>query len=261
MERLVEKYVQFSLESRPRIIRCQRWTVWTGTMEYLKPFWALHFPHYHMAFTIYDKTYQIHPGYAVLSPPNVLNIPHYPGRAHHYFAHFEFDAADFKSSDKVEVPLIIDLGDDYLKLNEHFKEVVDVYQYNVSQSEISFWHLLGRIYGAKPASAAQNKYPAHITNALTFIQENLSSEIKVDAIAEYAGVSVGYLTSEFKKYLNTTPAVFVLDKRMTEARNLLLTTDFMIKEVAGDVGINDPQHFNKLIRKYFGMSPKALRSS
>jgi AraC-like DNA-binding protein len=253
--------VPFTLDCRPGIIRTERWTVQHGVIEYVKPFWALHFPHYHMEFTIYGKTHQIHPGHAVLSPPNVLNTPHYPGRAHHYFAHFEFNQEQFNCAQKLDVPLVIDLGDDYFKLNEHFKEVVELYRVSVEQAEISFWHLLCRLYGVQPRRLADLDYPAHIVNALIYVQENLGARITVETMAEYAGVSVGYLTNEFKKHLQKTPAKYILDKRMSEACNLLLTTNFMIKEVAIDVGINDPQHFNKLIKKYFGMPPGELRKA
>jgi len=47
---------------------------------------------------------------------------------------------------------------------------------------------------------------------------------------------------------------------MNKAANLLLTTDFKIKDIAYHVGFYDPYHFSKIFKKNHGQSPKKYRS-
>jgi transcriptional regulator GlxA family with amidase domain len=46
---------------------------------------------------------------------------------------------------------------------------------------------------------------------------------------------------------------------MAHARLLLVTTDLPVGAIAARVGVRDPQYFNKLVRRFLGDSPTAIR--
>jgi transcriptional regulator GlxA family with amidase domain len=48
--------------------------------------------------------------------------------------------------------------------------------------------------------------------------------------------------------------------RLHEARNLLLTQNLSLKEIAPAVGIGDEYQLSKLFRRTFGLSPRDMRS-
>ena len=53
----------------------------------------------------------------------------------------------------------------------------------------------------------------------------------------------------------------LIARRVEHARYLLESTDLPIWRVAERVGIPDPQHFNKTVRRLTGTSPSAIRGA
>jgi len=252
--------VPLPLNTHPGIVRAEKWTTIHRRQTMRKPVWMLHFPHYSMEFTIFGHVHRVYPGCAILTPPDAETISTYPGVQHHCFAHFQYPAAQ-QDAPTILAPCVLDLEDKYVPYNGMFLEVAHAMTDDRVRAEVVFWHLLYLLYGRQPAAADRDKQlpPIPIRNALNYIQENLASPIAIPQIAEYAGISPAHLTRCFQRYFQMPPAKYILQKRLAEARKQLETTDFLIKEVAASVGIVDRQHFNKLIRKHFGMSPSELR--
>lgn len=56
----------------------------------------------------------------------------------------------------------------------------------------------------------------------------------------------------FAKYINS--------KRIEHAKELLVTTELSVKEIAGMVGVLDDNYFSRLFRKTVGISPLEFRN-
>ena len=52
----------------------------------------------------------------------------------------------------------------------------------------------------------------------------------------------------------------ILRVRLREARRLLTTTSASVKQIAFQVGFEDPLYFSRLFRRRFGTPPSNLRS-
>lgn len=65
----------------------------------------------------------------------------------------------------------------------------------------------------------------------------------------------------FKKLFNTSPGALVLEMKMNKAKELLLTQDYNISEVAEIIGYKYPQSFSYSFSKYFGVPPKTFLKS
>ncbi len=48
-------------------------------------------------------------------------------------------------------------------------------------------------------------------------------------------------------------------KKIATAKNKLFLTNFPIKDIAYEVGYNDPLYFTRVFKKYSGVSPKDFR--
>ncbi|AFU02776.1 transcriptional regulatory protein [Nocardia brasiliensis ATCC 700358] len=79
-------------------------------------------------------------------------------------------------------------------------------------------------------------------------------------IADMVGMTPGYLTSVVRDRTGRTVQQWIIDRRMTEARRLLIDTDLPIAEIARRVGIPDPGYFTRLFRRENHASPRAWRS-
>lgn len=87
---------------------------------------------------------------------------------------------------------------------------------------------------------------------------------KIHRVTEYAyrlGLSPKSLTKHLQKIGTETPSDFIKNRIITEAKRLLLYTDDSIKEVAFDLGFNDPAYFSRFFTKSTGQSPKQFKRS
>ena len=110
----------------------------------------------------------------------------------------------------------------------------------------------------------QNKYfcDSHsktvIDIALEYIRTNTRHKIFVKDIAAHCHISVRNLQYLFKKHLNKTVIEIVNLEKMNLASNYL-KMNFNAFEAASYVGINNPESFSRLFKKYYGVSPKKYK--
>ena len=72
------------------------------------------------------------------------------------------------------------------------------------------------------------------------------------------GISRSYFSVLFKQTEKESFNHYVNRIKMEAAKELLLTTNMHIYEIARKVGIENENYFSKLFRKYTGKSPKKL---
>ena len=103
------------------------------------------------------------------------------------------------------------------------------------------------------------KYPLVVQKTILKIDEDLSAPLTSKLLAEEQGVSLGYLSSVFKKETGKTISEFVCIRRMEYAEHLLNTTNLQIQTIALHCGIMDVQYFSKQFKKYKGKTPSQFR--
>ncbi len=106
-----------------------------------------------------------------------------------------------------------------------------------------------------------NKVPDAVTRMLGSIGGNFAEDLTIEDLAKTAGVSVPHLHSLSKKFLNTSPHLILLDKRLQEARRLLATTGDEVKKISSDCGFLNVETFCRAFRKKFQTSPGEFRKS
>lgn len=77
--------------------------------------------------------------------------------------------------------------------------------------------------------------------------------------AELLGVAPKTLTHKFKKFELPAPNEVLKDRIMLEAKRLLIHTSLSAKEIAYDLGYEDPAYFNRLFSKKIGDAPNVFR--
>lgn len=103
------------------------------------------------------------------------------------------------------------------------------------------------------------QYSPIVRKTLHFIEFNLDSKINLNQLADSYGVSVPYLSSQFKKEVGTTIIKYVNEKRVEMAVKLLNTSPLSIQDIASYVGIYDYNYFTKVFKKEIGVSPSDYR--
>jgi len=96
-------------------------------------------------------------------------------------------------------------------------------------------------------------------SARDYIERNLSSDLGIDMLADYLGISGSYFSLLFKQHFGETFVEYVTRQRMEMAKSLLALSDKSVTQVGTMVGFAERRYFTRVFSKYTGMLPSAYR--
>ena len=110
---------------------------------------------------------------------------------------------------------------------------------------------------SKDSVKDEESYKGKITKEIV---ENIgNSNLSLSLLADKMSLSVGYLSSLFKRLFGATFQEYVFSQRMERAKILLLSTDMKNYEIAETIGFEDANYFSASFKKKFGMSPNQYK--
>lgn len=83
--------------------------------------------------------------------------------------------------------------------------------------------------------------------------------VTLETLSETFHLSKPYLSKYIKEKAGMTFQEAVKKERMKKARTLLKETDQTVETIAAEVGYENVEHFNRLFRKSYGMTPVQYR--
>lgn len=86
-----------------------------------------------------------------------------------------------------------------------------------------------------------------------------NSMLSLKEIADYVELNEKYFTSKFSKETGETFINYLTSLRIEKAKDLLMTTNFRIYEIAEMVGYRNVENFNRVFKKNIGTSPAQFR--
>lgn len=95
-----------------------------------------------------------------------------------------------------------------------------------------------------------------VKDALKMIVENYNRDITIDEVANKLHISTSHLMHLFKDELGKTFYDCLVEYRIAKAKELLLSTNLKVYEIAEKVGYQDAKYFSQLFKKYTGYTPK-----
>ena len=98
-----------------------------------------------------------------------------------------------------------------------------------------------------------------VAHAMDFIDLNFRDPILLKDIARHADRSPAYLTSLVNRHTGRPAIAWLSDRRLFEARNLLLNSSKSIQQVSEAVGYNNMRHFSSMFKRKHGDSPMSWR--
>ncbi|GAB1540511.1 hypothetical protein NUACC21_31800 [Scytonema sp. NUACC21] len=94
-----------------------------------------------------------------------------------------------------------------------------------------------------------------------FIEENYQNSISLREVAKAVDRSPSYLTDLVRQETGKTVLMWITERRMAEARRLLLKTSQKIEQIAEAVGYVNRRHFSRLFSKLHGTTPQSWRET
>jgi AraC family transcriptional regulator, arabinose operon regulatory protein len=119
------------------------------------------------------------------------------------------------------------------------------------------WNLLAQLAAERDGRAAARE---PITRVQNHLREHLAAPVSVPALASLAGFSSSHFSARFRTVTGYSVTEYVKRLRMARARQLLITSDRTVAEIAAAVGYPDPFYFSRHFSTVNGVSPRDYRA-
>ena len=101
-----------------------------------------------------------------------------------------------------------------------------------------------------------------ISRAVRWVLENINDPIPVERLAEQSGMSLRSFSRHFRNKIGDTPAKFVAQARLENARLLLEENpDITLANAATASGFSSPEHLSRAFERRFGIHPTSYRKT
>jgi AraC-like DNA-binding protein len=133
-------------------------------------------------------------------------------------------------------------------------------EHNKGEEQIEYAHQA--VSGTLTDAPLHFQYSEHpqLQEIFRFIEANYHQPtISLNKIAPAFGYTPSYLTSLVRRLTGKTVYKWIIQRRMFQARHLLLETDLAVQDVAEAVGYVDTGHFVKHFRQLHKLPPRTWR--
>ncbi|WP_435414164.1 helix-turn-helix domain-containing protein [Polaribacter aestuariivivens] len=160
-----------------------------------------------------------------------------------------------------ETPFVKPCEKDTAKLNFILESLVEEFQ----QNETAQYDMLQAYLKQFIIHAVRVKKENHVIKEDTetrlfkdfslLVEQNFKKLHSVTDYANRLGISPKSVTKHFQKLGTKTPSQFIKNRILLEAKRLLIYTDKTVKEIAFELGFNDPAYFTRFFTKAISKSP------
>ncbi len=98
-----------------------------------------------------------------------------------------------------------------------------------------------------------------ISDAISYIEENLTNELTIEQIANAILISPFYFQKGFSMLCGFTVSEYIRQRRLALAGGDLVSTDEKIIDIAMKYGYDSPDSFTKAFTRFHGITPTAVR--
>ena len=123
------------------------------------------------------------------------------------------------------------------------------------QKEIFYRLLCGSQGPLLRRIASTGNHGYQIARIIDWLKANYNKPVKVDELANQAGLSTSAFHSHFRAITAMSPLQYQKKIRLNEARRLMLTERYDASRAAFEVGYESPSQFNREYSRLFGAPP------
>lgn len=99
----------------------------------------------------------------------------------------------------------------------------------------------------------------YVRQVMEYVQENYMESITIDTIADHIGISYSYLRKLYKEATGQNLSDHLNQLRIQKAKQLLLETNYTVKEIASMCGFNHERSFSRSFTQIEGVSPSKFK--
>lgn len=214
-----------------------------------------------------DREYYPKPGELFLMPEGVKQSYSYISDRpfQKYWCHFSAKVGDINLFRMLEMSHVCRVADPdviqeiFSSLTDHMKsdavyahllaksKLMEIFSYfimNINVDEIIFKNLTSI---------------EKLSKILAYIDSHIEYNITVHELAEIAYMHPNYFIRLFKQQIGVPPIQYIARKKIEKAKELLISTQASVGEIAHDLGFSDLYYFSKQFKKNVGLTPSEFR--
>lgn len=93
----------------------------------------------------------------------------------------------------------------------------------------------------------------------SLVSQHFTKQSTLHFYAEHLNISTEKLNKICKSKVNKTASTLLQERILLEAKRLLFHASFSVKEIAFQLGFEDPSYFNRFFKQKIGETPKSFR--
>jgi two-component system, response regulator YesN len=94
-----------------------------------------------------------------------------------------------------------------------------------------------------------------VNEVIEYINVYYNQKLSLEIIAKRYFINPSYFSQLFKSITNENFSTYLINRRISKAKELLSANIFKIYQIANMVGYEDEKHFSQIFKKYVGVSP------
>lgn len=110
------------------------------------------------------------------------------------------------------------------------------------------------------SSGSKPSFSSVVQNAVLIINNEFRSDISLEYVASKLFLTPNYLGTVFKESVGCSFRNYLKALRMRYARDLLVTTNLTVKEIAEECGFSSTEYFTNVFKQAVNISPTAYRN-
>jgi len=230
---------------------------------------ALHQHLYDGTILIGREAFAFRAGDLTLSPPGITTVYDIPRGGTHWCIHF-CAPPGAPGGAACRLPLHVPSAGRAGFFGERFREIAETLLPRAGRRED---RLAAAAAGAqlqrllllmaqhpRPGGERNRRSDRSLEKARQLLERGFGRPLRIGELAATSGLSRNFFARRFRERFGMTAGRFLLHLRMEMAKNLLLSTDRAVKEIAYECGMADPNYFNKQFRRATGVSPSRYRA-
>jgi AraC-like DNA-binding protein len=182
---------------------------------------------------------------------------HYEGPSEHLYCHFSLPEIE---KSKTQPSEFIQNDARLPQLKSLLAGAISLKRSAAPQrANLRLWEVL---LGIQDVFENADNSPTHeriVETISEIVMQEMARPPTIRELARRCQVSHNQLTRILKQQTGESPAPWLRRLRTDRAKELLSYSDLPIKVIAAEVGYPDLQHFNKVMRRQHGQSPRAFR--
>lgn len=146
--------------------------------------------------------------------------------------------------------------DEYIAREEGFEDIIK------SSLDIFFIEYVRQSANPSDTSKTANSYSQErFEEYLELLDKNISTHKQVSEYTELMNLSSYQLNEITKSSIGKTASELINEHIILEAKRYLLATPNQIKDIADQLGYEDPSYFIRFFKKFTGLSPQTFRTN